>query len=210
MHRLAVAENIFFLVLVAIIGLIRWIMAAAEKTKNSRTEETTNPTAPNAPVSRAPGQTEEERVRRFFEALGVPTSNAPPPEMSRRTVIPKTLRQARREVRPIDPFPRPRPTVWNPEDVVVAPPPLATSATPPPIPESPPPLRAEPVALKGIPPVFEVREVGTRAEEPVVSAPSQNWGARLATASSLRDAIVLREIFGPPRSQQNFDLLSLG
>ncbi len=207
MHLLAVAENIFFLVLVAVIGLIRWIMVASETAKNSRTQKRTEPSAPNAPVPRAPAQTEEERVRRFMEALGVPTSNAPVP---RQVTPPKP---ARGKVQPIDPFPKPRGGPWRPEPVV-------TSA-PPPLPVTPPRVTDLPKVQteRTAAPVFEVHVVEGRAEEslkptalvrPTSVASSVGWAARLASADGQRDAIVLREIFGAPRSLQPLDLHSLG
>ncbi|MDQ6939146.1 MAG: hypothetical protein M3119_03215 [Verrucomicrobiota bacterium] len=207
MHLLAVAENIFFLVLVAIIGLIRWIMAASESAKNSRTQKGTDQPVPNAPVPRAPTQTEEERVRRFMEALGVPASNAPMPRQV------KPPKPARSKVRPIDPFPKPRGGPWRPEPVV-------TSA-PPPLPVTPARVTDLPTVQteRSVAPVFEVQVVEGRAEEslkptalvrPTTVASSVGWAARLASAAGQRDAIVLREIFGAPRSLQPLDLHSLG
>ncbi len=212
MHLLAVPENIFFLVLVAVIGLIRWIMAATEKAKNSDAQKRGGGQTPNAPVERAPAQTEEERVRRFMEALGVPTSNASPAP-PRRTVTPKTPPRTKRRIPPIDPFPRPGTGKWLSESpvVVTTPAPVA----PPPIPESTSPSLPKPSIVS---PVFEVRVVDGSADESRTSAqplvrpiiPRESWAARLASAGGLRDAVVLREIFGPPRSLQPVDLHSLG
>ncbi len=212
MHLLAVAENIFFLVLVAVIGLIRWTMAATEKAKNTEAQKRNRTPAPNAPIEHAPAQTDEERVRRFMDALGVPTSNAspaPPP----RTVIPRTPQRTKRRVPPIDPFPRPSIGKWFSEPPVVVTTPIPAAA--PPIPESIVPAHPK---LSVVSPVFEVRVVDGRAEEPRASAQPlvrplaspETWAARLTAAASLRDAIVLREIFGPPRSLQGFDSHSLG
>ncbi len=198
MHLLAVAENIFFLVLIAIIGLIRWIMAASETAKNSRTQKRTDPPMPNAPVPRASAQTEEERVRRFFDALGVPTANAPVPRQ-----VP-TPKKTPRKVQPIDPFPKPRRGPWRPEPVVLS--------TPPPLPVVPPSVTDLPrvQAERSAPSVFEVHVEG-RAEEslkapalvrPTAISSSTGWAARLSNVAGLRDAIILREIFGPPRSLQ--------
>src|SRR3954451_15875073 len=94
-------ENIFFLVLVAVVGLLRFIMQVAEKKRNAEAEKRSG-----VPPSRAPAQTEEERIRKFFEALGVPTSADPPPKVQPRQV-PKTPR-AKRPILPVDPFPQPR------------------------------------------------------------------------------------------------------
>lgn len=203
MHLLVVPENIFFLVLVAAIGLIRWIMAASETAKNSKNIKRVDPPAPNAPVPRAPAQTEEERVRRFMEALGVPTSNAP---MPRQVTTPRSVR---RKVPPIDPFPKPSTRPWKPEPIVpAAPPPLPAVAEVPAVPSE-----------RKSAPVFEVHVVEGQPEEslkatalvrPTVVSSSTSWAARLANIDGLRDAIVLREIFRAPRGLEPLDLHSLG
>src|SRR4051812_10769490 len=100
-------ENIFFLVLVAVVGLLRLVMHAAEKKRNSEATKRSTAPSPNAPPSRAPVQSEEERIRKFFEALGVPTSANPPPKVQPRPVTPKPSRP-KRPILPVDPFPRPR------------------------------------------------------------------------------------------------------
>ena len=224
MHLLAAAENIFFLILVAAIGLIRWIMVAAESGKNSKAQKRADPPKPNAPLERAPTQTEEERVRRFMEALGVPTTNTPPPKTTRRAVTPNIPRT--KTIRPIDPFPQPRTASW---------PPVTTTSVPTPtpvfIPGMPvPPLINEVIASPkettirtASSAIFEVRDVaGGSPEEPpllqpvtdayraittarpLVRSESVNWQEIVRSPNGLRDAIILREIFGPPRGlQQN-------
>ena len=217
MH-LAAIENVFFLVLVAIVGLIRWILQAAESKRNQEAAKRAaqQPQA-NAPIERAPAQSEEERIRRFMEALGVPTA-PPPPKKEPRRVTPKV---ARRTIAPVDPFPKPQTPMWTPEPViVVTPPPVASS--PPAVPSSPPPVPASvATAPQSTAPVYEVQVVAGRAEEipappptdsaalvrqKIVAAPV-TWVSRLASAQGARDAIILREIFGPPRSMQPLDEL---
>jgi hypothetical protein len=96
--------------------------------------------------------------------------------------------------------------------------------------ETPPPesaKRAEkifPPAITGAP-AFEVHEGPLPIEAPpIIKAPVEAYAAGrrpvakgadfktdiatlLASKSGLRDAIILREIFGPPRSMQGLDLL---
>jgi hypothetical protein len=61
---------------------------------------------------------------------------------------------------------------------------------------------------------FEVRDVGmqTSSEPSIYSRPigaePSSLRAKLASPQGLRDAIILREIFGPPRSLQPPDLVS--
>jgi hypothetical protein len=200
-------EQIFFLVLVAIVGLARWIIQSAEKKKNAEAERQSSAPPPNLPPGHAPAQTEEERVRRFFEALGIPTSTTPPPPKQPRQVTPKKPR-AKPTISPIDPFPVQRPRI-------APPPPIASSVTtfpePPPVPP-PPPIAVPPVArLEPVLTAYDVRNLGdTWSTEPAPSAealaPSASgmW-PRFATADGLRDAIILREIFGPPRGLQTSD-----
>lgn len=221
-------ENIFFIALVVIVGLVRLISQIVEKKKNAEAERRTGlpPTAGTTPVQRAPAQSEEERIRRFMEALGVPTTSAPPPPVQPRPPTPQAAPERKRQFMPVDPFPIPRQPRADPTPpVVVAPPPVVATA-PPPLP--PPPLptrestafaeapRSTATALGGAD--FEVQDVLGAAAEQETSAtrqkkrradqsPKQPRGiaARLANAESLRDAIVLREIFGPPRSMQPLD-----
>jgi hypothetical protein len=209
-------ENIFFLVLVALVGLLRFIMQIAEKKRNAEAEKRSGTPATNAPPSPAPSQTEEERIRKFFEALGVPTSAAPPPKVQPRQISPKTPR-AKRPILPVDPFPQPR-TLLPP---IVPAPPLVPSfptvepgepalAIPRPAPArepAAPPAQAERTVAR-----FEVADLSERAVFGATAdttsstasaiATPQQLVARLRTAEGLRDAVVLREIFGPPRSMQ--------
>ena len=217
-------EQILFLLLVAIVGAIRWFLGSLEEKRNREAAKRGEPPASNAPVPRAPAQTEEERIRRFMEALGVPTTTTPPPlpKRERREVTPKKPREPKRKVQPVDPFPGTRPSTWTPEPVVVVQPtaPPVVMATPPPLPLIPPTIaEAEgPVTTwqQRTAPVFEVvvdssREVavtptgmtdtGGVVRPGIVTVP-QSWSARLRSASNVRDAVVLREIFGPPRSMQ--------
>jgi hypothetical protein len=69
-------EQILFLALLAVVGLLRWFSQMAEERRNREAENRSGTPPPNAPIQRAPAETEEERIRRFMEALGVPS--APP------------------------------------------------------------------------------------------------------------------------------------
>ncbi len=231
-------EQIIFLVLVAVVGLLRWISQAAEERRNREAEKRTGAPAPNAPMPRAPAETEEERIRRFMEALGVPTANAPIPKAEPKREAPQPAAPAaapKRKAPPIDPFPRggfpippvviakPAPPPPLPQQPAPAPaPPPLFPAPPSAAPPAPPPLPTRETTLfaPAAPPEFEVRDVSESIDEmaqPVargdkagaqrrVAAPELTLAARLRTAGGLRDAIVLREIFGPPRSMQPLDL----
>ena len=235
-------EQIIFLALIAIVGLLRWISQMAEDRRNREAEKRTGPPAPNSPVTRAPAETEEERIRRFMEALGVPTSNAPIPKVGPKPEPPKpgpAPAPPKRTSMPVDPFPVPRRSLPTPPPVVVAaPPPLPQQPAPvspppliPPAPSAAPPAPRLPTRQTTVfaefPPSrspfdapaaeFEVRDISDIREEASERAGTEaaiggtargdaarqaSLAARLASAEGLRDAIILREIIGPPRSMQ--------
>ncbi|PYI92217.1 MAG: hypothetical protein DME97_10795 [Verrucomicrobia bacterium] len=183
-----------FLLIIAAVALLRWLIQKG-KGDAQNTETQAPPSTPSQPITRGgETQTEEERVRKFLEALGQPARSAPPKMAPRR-----------REVQPRI-FPRL--------------PPLTTA--PPPMPEAselrtptPPGLPVELVTARTVTvPEFEVRDVArqTSSEPPpeIQRTTAAGFAARikLGTPQDLRTAIVLREIFGPPRSFQPFDSLT--
>jgi hypothetical protein len=96
-------------------------------------------------------------------------------------------------------------------------PPLTTA--PPPLPEAPkirtatppPPLPIESATKRStIAPDFEVREVARQTSSEPLPETRYPVAARikLGMPQDLRTAIVLREIFGPPRSLQPLDSVS--
>ena len=220
-------ENIFFLVLLGVVGLLRWLSQMAENKKNREAEKRAQDPAPNAPIPRAPVDSEEERIRKFMEALGVPTTSARPEAPPREPPPAKTPAPPRKPpLMPVDPFPKPHP--FFPRPPASAPhsapaPPLVPStptavptvtAAPPPLPTRETTVLTEPA--RRMPAVrravserdayaidqeagYEDRTLAD-ATEPLLAPIS--LAARLATQQGLRDAIILREIFGPPRSMQ--------
>ena len=69
-------DTLIFFVLAALALIFKWLTSKAEKSqaeKEKREAESASPNeqAPAAPL-RPPPQSEEERVRRFLEALGMP------------------------------------------------------------------------------------------------------------------------------------------
>jgi hypothetical protein len=224
-------EQIFFLILVAVVGLVRWLSQMAENKKNAEAERRAGlPQAGRGasptPVQRAPAQSEEERIRRFMEALGVPTTSAPPPPVQPRKVEPQPA-PAKRQFLPVDPFPipharraeQPPPVAVPTTPSIPAPPPPVPAAPSPPLPTRETTVFADPVRQRATHTStasdFEVQELGGGLEDAQSTEPSkrpraaarqsEGIAARLATAQGLRDAVVLREIFGPPRSMQPID-----
>lgn len=179
-----------YLVLIIFIALVRWLLSKAK----SQPQNPQSPPAPppTRPISRgSETQTEEERVRRFLEALGQPAGTTPPKVMPRRPQLRPDL---------LSPLPR----------LKTKPPPLPQSAVPPPPPIATPIWKPAPAAETA----FEVHEVARQtSSEPAtrvrpVSAVRFDPRVKLGTPQDLRNAIILREIFGPPRSLQPLDLTS--
>lgn len=184
-----VFDHPWILLIIAAISLVRWLI---QKSKAEGQDAEPPPaSSPNQPITRgSETHTEEERIRKFLEALGQPAGSSPPPKTTPRR--------------------RPDATVFSPL------PPLTTA--PPPLPRAP---KAAPRMPPPLPPVFtpapfpaasevdfEVRELTRQASsEPVPDvrrAAGSQFATRLklGTPQDLRTAIVLREIFGPPRSLQ--------
>ena len=208
-------ENLLFLLLLVLAGLFQLLGRAARKTNGDEEESTPRP-APRMPkpIPRAPAQSDEERIRKFLEALGQPPAATPPPPVVPRTNIPprplapvqppiprawKVIREERRKRYVVLRESPPQGTVTSVEKIF---PPAATGA-----------------------PAFEVHEGPLPVEQPpIIKAPVEAYAAAtrpiakgaelktdiatlLASKSGLRDAIILREIFGSPRSLQPLDLL---
>jgi hypothetical protein len=184
-------DHPIILIIVVAAALLRWLSQRSQANK----PDPERPIVPDQPIPRGgETQTEEERIRRFLEALGQPAGSRPPPK-----VAPK------REIRP-----RVFPTL---PPLTTAPPPLPPSPTP--VLRAPPPLPIEPVFTPA--PVaetsFEVRDLSAPTTE---ATPVRRTGAveqrglisLLRSNRDLRNAIVLREVFGPPRSLQPLDLFS--
>ncbi len=186
-------DHPIILIIVVVAALLRWLSQKSQAGK----PDSERPTVSGQPIPRGgETQTEEERIRRFLEALGQPAGSTPPPK-----VAPK------REIKP-----RIFPTL----------PPLTTA--PPPLPSSPAPAALVPPPLsiqrRVFTPAlvqeggFEVHDIGAQISGDLVSAGQRTaadpraFTLKLASTQDLRSAIVLREIFGPPRSLQALDLIS--
>jgi hypothetical protein len=176
------------LLIIAAVALLRWLIQKGK----GETQNTETPPASSQPITRGgETRTEEERIRKFLEALGQPPGSTPAKVAPRRRYVEPQI------------FPKlPR--------LKTAPPPLPRA---PMAEASTPPLKPIEIttqrAATALEPNFEVHEVARQtSSEPV---PEINRAAvfagrvKLGTPQDLRTAIVLREIFGPPRSLQPLD-----
>ena len=194
-------DNLLFLLFVVIAIFFQILTRAATKSRRRPGDTSRRPTSPSQmsrPLSRKPDETDEERVRKFLEALGQPTTSKPPapvaprPTYQRPTVLPH-----------VPPLPSPLP-------------PLTTR--PPNLPREARTIRSKvsdapafEVEQGPPPPLEPISEAQVRAAfqptSPQASSRPREIATLLRSTSGLRDAIILREIFGPPRSLQPLDLV---
>lgn len=181
-------DAVIFLVLLAIALVFRWLTQQAENRP-----EAPRPRQPEERKSAAPEESDQERIRRFLEALGVPSDTAPPPKVQprpparRRVVAPKpppVPRAKRSWVQPLPPLvttPENIPTVSSegPVVVAIAPPVLGVSAEAPTVTQPQAPPARQVVSFR-------------RSNRPLVTL--------LRSPAGVRQAIMLREIVGPPRA----------
>jgi hypothetical protein len=206
-------DNVFFLLLLGVAALFKWLTQRAQTSEREQDkandEETSQSNQTNPP---ALAGSEEERIRRFLEALGQPTSSPPP-----RKITPRPTASPKRVVLPhVAPLPSPLPPLTT-QPPAVEPTPQVAAMLPPPLP-IPAPNRVTPMPIDTS--VFEVRRTqpSSSSRDSVVASPSANVPASLRTPlttpsalalltshDGLRQAVILREIFGPPRSLQEFN-----
>jgi hypothetical protein len=210
-------DNLLFLLFVAIAIFFQILTRAATKGRRrpgDTTRRSTSPSQTARQLSTEPDETDEQRIRKFLEALGQPTTSEPPAPVA------------------------PRPTYQRPTVLPHVPPPLRSPL--PPLTTRPPDLPPE-IKLPGqIPPTRKARTFRPRVADaptfevqhgpapleppPVIASAAEayaiatqpisksadaktNLATMLGSTSGLRDAIILREILGPPRSLQPLDLV---
>jgi hypothetical protein len=195
----SIFDHPVILLVVIAASILRWLWQKSREEKKA-SEMPPLPDEPDRPIPRAPAQTEEERIRRFMEALGQPVGSRPPPPVVPRSSTPRhtVLPPMRSPLPPLRTAPPPLPRRA---------PSIARASQPPPFP--PRIFQPAPVQEAG----FEVRDLDAASsqdptrEDPRVSVMrEESLLSKLTSREGLRSAIVLREIFGPPRSLQPFDL----
>jgi len=215
-------DNLLFFLLIAVAALFQLLSKTISKSGKSDSNETSSSPRPQTPrpIQRAPRESDADRIRKFLEALGQPPSSTPPLPVLPRTDIPP------RRLAPVQPSPvipgrwrlpreqREKPDVSQRESAPLEQPSGLQQIVPPP---GPPPDA----------PAFEVYEALAieLRQPPIIKPPGEAYAAPkafgvakrgdskmniatlLASKSSLRELILLREILGPPRGLQAFDLL---
>ena len=213
-------DNLLFFLLIAVAALFQLLSKALSKAGKSDSNETSSSPGPQTPrpIQRAPRESDADRIRKFLEALGQPPSSNPPPPVLPRTDIPP------RPMAPVQPPPTLVPRPWellreerrkrdarrksSPPEQAIHP----EEVIPPPVPV--------PAAS-----AFEVHEGALPLEPqqpPIIKAPVEAYAVAarpsaartdskgdiatlLGSKSSLREAILLREILGTPRGLQAMD-----
>ena len=193
-------ENLLFILLIAMAALLRLLATKAGEAKKRPQKSDQRPrTTPQVsePIRRAPVESDEQRIRRFLEALGQPPTSKPPPPIVPRTDLPP---------RPLAPVQPPIPSARN---VLIRRKRQIAEPTkfPSPAPifehhEAPPPHEL-PASIKS--PV-EAYAIDTESKTKAART-GTDIATLLRSAAGLRNAIILREIFGPPRSLQPLDLV---
>jgi hypothetical protein len=200
-------ESLFFFLLVAAAFLLKWL-SQRPKDDDQTTKQSSVPE--DNSIWRGE-QTDEERIREFLEALGQPTSAKPPPKIIRRT-----MPEVRRVFPRVPPIVEPR-VEKKPYPTLTTVPPAEVTAMPSPPPIAQPPAPARPVTRAAIfASETSAYDVRSSAAVPVSTDPAitketrpmlPSLGALLRSPDGLRQAVILREVFGPPRSLQALDLL---
>jgi hypothetical protein len=220
--KVASLDNVLFLLLIGIAALFQLLSTALKKRGKSESNESSTSPAPKIlpPIRRAPAESDAERIRKFLEALGQPPSSTPPPPVVPRADIP---------LRPLAPVRPPAAQIPQPRKLIREEPrkrrEILTQT--PPVPHVRPEEQTFPQAAPAMA-AFEVHKGALPIEiqpTPIITTPVDVYGATkafgiakevdskadiatlLGSKSGLREAILLREIFGPPRGLQGLDLL---
>jgi hypothetical protein len=206
-------DNFLFLLLVVVAVLFQLLAKMAGKKSKDQTKRTSTPRTPT-PLQRAPTESDEDRIRKLLEALGQPPTSRPPPPLVPRTNIP---------LRPLAPVQPPT----SPLSQLRREKPRKREATPKEIPPPKPVRGGEEIAPPTVTraPAFEAHERPFPiAPAPTFKAPAEPYAAAtraiakteepradiatlLASTSRLRDAVILREILGPPRGLRVIDAM---
>ena len=218
-------DNLLVLLFFGIAILFQLLSAAAAKNRKRRGGTREESTSPSQPLSTEQDETDEERIRKFLEALGQPTTSKPPELIKPRPTFQKPLVVQKEEVPPVR-----RRSVLSPlPPLTTRPPDLPQQGELPReirLPQQIPPISKAKTFRTTTPDApFEVQrgrqpletpatitspaEAYALATAPVAKSaqPKTDFATMLRSTSGLREAIILREIFGPPRSLQPLDLV---
>src|SRR6266581_8516210 len=192
-------DNLLFLLLLAVAFLFQLLTRAVTRASRDQTKrESTSTREMPPPVLHSPTESDAERIRKFLEALGQPpTSRPPPPIVPRTDIPPRPVAPVRPPPIPIarDVFTRRKRQIVEPTEYLAPAPTFEHHETPP----------AHELPASNKSPV-EPYAIDTESKTKVARA-GTDIATLLRSPAGLRDAIVLREIFGLPRSLQPLDVV---
>ena len=216
-------DNLLFLLFIAVAIFFQILTRAATKGRrrpSDTSRRSTSPSQVSRPIPREPEETDEERVRKFLEALGQPTTSKPPapvaprPTYQRPTVLPHVPPPLRSPLPPLTTRPPESEPVWRlprefqlPGQII---PTREARTFRPKVAEAPAfQVQQGPPPLESVPVFKSAAEAYAIATQPISKSVETkiDLATLLRSTSGLRDAIILREIFGPPRSLQPLDLV---
>jgi len=211
-------DNLLFFLLIAVAALFQLLSKTISKAGKSDSNETSSSPSPQTPrpIQRAPRESDADRIRKFLAALGQPPSSTPPSPVFPRTDIPP------RRLAPVQPppvipgawrLPRERaekPDVSQTESTRIEQPGRLQQIVPPPVPA---PAAAtfevhEALPVEPQPPIIKTPVESDATASHVVAkraGSKRDIATLLGSKSSLREAILIREILGPPRGLQEVD-----
>jgi hypothetical protein len=214
-------QNILFVIIVAIVGIFRLISRIAgnvrEQSQRNKPGSTPPPSRESRALpSRSKPKSDEERVREFLEALGQPAGTKPPPRMMPRTNLPP------RPLAPVQPPPSMRP--FSP--VILPAPEQRRKKIAAPQERRQSHIETKPVVIQpaAVTTPAEANQPGSwirvaeLSQAPTIApigpaygvqatgSAEVNWKNALRSAASIRSAIILREILGPPRALEEIAL----
>ena len=199
-------ENLLFILLIAMAVLFRLLASKVGEAKKGQPDpdrSSTRGPSPAEPIEHARVESDAERIRRFLEALGQPTGSRPPaPVVPRTTIPPRPLAPVQP---PPGPFPMPRGRLTSKERRKKHVIPHETPVVAPRVVEvQEQHVQIEPRSDTKLPEEAAVTPVDPKMEAAYTSADIAKF---LRSSTGQRNAIILREIFGPPRSLQPLDLV---
>jgi hypothetical protein len=200
------SENLLFILLIAVAALFKLLTSKAGEAKKRQEDlDRRSATSPSAaePIEHASVETDEARIRRFLEALGQPTESRPPPPVVPRTDIPP------RPLAPVQPPPGPFPILrgrltsreHRKRHVIPHETPVVTPRV---IEVQEQRVQTEPRSDAKLPEGADVTPADSKIKTAYTAADIAGF---LRSSTGQRNAIILREIFGPPRSLQPLDLV---
>lgn len=205
-------EQLIIILIFAAIAVANQLLKKSREGDNATSddfEKIVRPPRPNRPLTPRPQETDEERMRRFMEALGVPPTSPPPRQVARPAQVSQPVETLRPPVRParvtksaLPPLPSRKPVQPAPPPIVL--PVLVEAGQTRPEPETSFP-EAAPLVTAAAVGETPVDSPATRNTEVIASNLPENIRAMLRNRDSIRSAILLREIIDLPRGLRSYD-----